>query len=170
MCRRSGVNNQPLTPGSNQSQASSRPQTRSKLQLVGVGLNYPTQPPGLLNLESDGELSDFDDDDFSSDAEGSGELMPNHTALQGDYINYASHVASAESQIASLMEMDSLYTVSSSNELPQSPSLDQLPSDDSAFAVEKPSTYLQLPSAEGFTAQVAMAKLFGVTVRAYQLT
>ncbi|KAL8766519.1 MAG: hypothetical protein Q9209_006735 [Squamulea sp. 1 TL-2023] len=154
MCRRSGVNNQPSTPSSNQSNASSRPQTRSNMQPVGVGVSYPTQPPGQMTMESDGELSDSDDDDFSSDAEGNDELMPNHTALHGDYVNHVSHVASAESQIASLMEMDSLYTVSTSNELPQFPSVDRLPSANSAFAVEEPSTYLQLPSAEGFAAQI----------------
>ena len=154
MCRRSGVNSQPSTPGSLQSSNSSRHKKRSRIQYGRPSLAHSTQTSSETILESDDDQSDFTDDSASDEDDEEDDWQPNHPFLQSECAKATDYAGPMSLGPESPPEMESLWPIAASDGIPQYQSLDQMLPSQAAFTASQHQTYVQSPFQDGFAAQV----------------
>ncbi|KAL8786791.1 MAG: hypothetical protein Q9195_008049 [Heterodermia aff. obscurata] len=152
MCRRSGVNSQPSTPGSLPSTNSSLHKKRSSEQSGRPSLSHSTQNSSETILESEEDQSDFMDDS-SSDDDDEEDWQPNHLPSQSEPAKATDSAGPVGLGPESPPEMESLWPVAVSSGIPQYPSLDQMFPNQAAFTTSQQSPYLQSPFSDDFIAQ-----------------
>ena len=93
-------------------------------------------------------------DDSSSEDDDEEDGQPNHPSLPNEPAKVSDYVGLMGLGPESPPEMETLWPVTSSNGIPQYPSMDQMFPNQAAFGASQPSPFLQSPFPDDFAAQV----------------